>query len=83
MEYTVPGGKLGDVVAKFFGDDPGHQLMQALRAAKQIIETGAVVVSESSLFSHHPGQPPSDDEYRKYVVARQHGLEYPSAGEQA
>ncbi|MCA1817963.1 MAG: SRPBCC family protein, partial [Acidobacteria bacterium] len=49
LEYTPPGGLVGVVVAKLFGEEPAGQLQEDLRRFKQIIELGEVVVSDATL----------------------------------
>lgn len=69
LEYTLPGGDLGAIVAKLFGEEPGQQVSDDLRRFKQIIETGEVVRSEGSpegarvqnLARQHPAQPLEGD----------------------
>jgi len=60
MQYDPPGGVVGKTVAKLFGEEPGQQIDDDLRAFKQVIETGEVVNSDASI---HPGmhaaQPPA------------------------
>jgi uncharacterized membrane protein len=48
LDYTVPAGRLGKVVAKLFGEDPEQQVRDDLRRAKQVLETGDLVVSDGS-----------------------------------
>ncbi len=63
LDYAAPGGPVGSAAAKLFGAEPGQQIEGALRAFKQIIETGEVVKSDASMFrGMHPGQPPSREE---------------------
>jgi uncharacterized membrane protein len=71
IRYNMPGGKLGEAVARYFGEDPHQQLDDDLRRLKQIVETGEVVRSEGAPggkrarkeFPQHPAQPLTDDEY--------------------
>ena len=62
LEYDAPGGKAGALVAKFFGEEPDQQVYDDLRAFKQIMELGEVVLSEATLertrLPQRPGQPP-------------------------
>jgi uncharacterized membrane protein len=46
FEYVPPGGKIGEAVAKLFGEEPTQQAKDDLRRFKQVIETGFVVRSE-------------------------------------
>ncbi len=48
VEYSVPGGPLGEIVAKLFGEDPEQQIKDDVRRFKQVVETGEVVVSDGS-----------------------------------
>ncbi len=48
LTYHPPAGKLGAVVAKFFGEAPDQQLRDDLRRFKQVLELGEVVRSEGS-----------------------------------
>ena len=72
LRYAVPGGKLGETVARYFGEDPRQQLDDDLRRFKQVAETGEVVRSEGAPggkrarreFPQHPARPLSDDETR-------------------
>jgi uncharacterized membrane protein len=40
LRYDPPGGSLGAVVAKLFGEEPSRQVQEDLRRLKQIMETG-------------------------------------------
>jgi uncharacterized membrane protein len=60
LRYDPPAGKLGALVAKLFGEEPGQQVSGDLRRLKQVLETGEVVHSDSSIHSGmHPAQPPA------------------------
>ena len=48
LSYDPPGGALGKVVAKLFGEEPQQQISDDLRRLKQVLETGEVVHSEGS-----------------------------------
>ncbi len=48
LGYDPPGGALGKVVAKLFGEEPQQQISDDLRRLKQVLETGEVVRSEGS-----------------------------------
>jgi len=75
LEYSMPAGKLGEAVARYFGEDPHQQLDDDLRRLKQVIETGEVVRSDGAPggkrarkeFPQHPAQPLSADELAKEV----------------
>jgi uncharacterized membrane protein len=68
LGYDPPGGTLGKVVAKLFGEEPQQQVTDDLRRLKQVLETGEVVLSEGSpegtrsarLVSQRPAQPPAE-----------------------
>jgi uncharacterized membrane protein len=58
LRYDPPGGKLGALVARLFGEEPGQQVKDDLRRLKQVMETGEVVYSDASLHrGTHPAQP--------------------------
>jgi uncharacterized membrane protein len=48
IEVDLPGGPLGKLVAKLFGEDPHQQIKDDVRRFKQIVETGEVVRSDAS-----------------------------------
>jgi uncharacterized membrane protein len=70
MRYSMPGGRLGEAVARYFGEDPHQQVDDDLRRFKQIAETGEVVRSEGAPggkrarreFPQHPARPLSAEE---------------------
>jgi uncharacterized membrane protein len=43
MRYLPPAGKVGDWIAKLFGNDPEQQTVTSLRQFKQLMETGELV----------------------------------------
>lgn len=45
IDYEPPGGKLGAMVARLFGEDPDRQVREDLRKFKQLMETGAITTS--------------------------------------
>jgi uncharacterized membrane protein len=49
MRYMPPGGRIGALFAKIFGEEPERHVQEALRRFKQIMETGEVVRSDASL----------------------------------
>jgi uncharacterized membrane protein len=75
LRYTMPGGKLGEGVARYFGEDPHQQLDDDLRRFKQIVETGEVVRSEGAPggkrarreFPQHPARPLSAEELQEVL----------------
>jgi len=70
LSYSMPAGKLGETVARYFGEDPHQQLDDDLRRFKQVAETGEVVRSEGAPygkrarkeFPQHPARPLSGQE---------------------
>jgi uncharacterized membrane protein len=67
INYTPPGGALGSLVAKLFGEEPGQQAQESLRTFKQLMETGEVVVSDGAYWDNgfltqRPAQPVSREE---------------------
>jgi uncharacterized membrane protein len=54
MRYDPPGGALGAVVAKLFGEEPSQQVEGDLRRLKALLETGEVPTTE--------GQPTGRDD---------------------
>ncbi|HKT60578.1 MAG TPA: SRPBCC family protein [Gemmatimonadales bacterium] len=58
LRYEAPAGKLGALVAKLFGEEPGQQVKGDLHRLKQVLETGEVVHSDASVHPGlHPAQP--------------------------
>ncbi|HEX8688719.1 MAG TPA: SRPBCC family protein [Solirubrobacterales bacterium] len=65
FDYEAPGGRIGEAVAKLFGEEPTQQAKDDLRRFKQVLETGFVVRSEASPegstahrhLKQRPGQP--------------------------
>ena len=61
LRYDMPGGALGKAAAKLMNTEPGQQVSDDLRRFKQLLETGEVVRSESSIhLTMHPAQPPEN-----------------------
>ena len=61
LRYDPPAGKLGALVAKLFGEEPGQQVAGDLRRLKQVLETGEVLRSDASIHrGMHPAQPPAE-----------------------
>jgi uncharacterized membrane protein len=48
MHYDVPGGAVGGMLAKLFGEEPAIQIKDDLRRFKQIMETGEIARSDGS-----------------------------------
>lgn len=62
LHYDPPGGRLGAAFASLFGEAPEQQIHDDLRLFKQVMETGEVVLSDSSgegaRLVQRPAQPP-------------------------
>ena len=46
LKYDPPGGKLGALVARLFGESPEQQIVEDLGRFKQLMETGEVATTE-------------------------------------
>lgn len=70
LRYSPPGGALGSVVARLFGEEPNQQVSDDLRRFKQLVETGEIARSDGSPLGsrnrnqvhQHDGQPKHDDQ---------------------
>lgn len=70
LRYSMPAGKGGQALARYFGEDPHQQLDDDLRRFKQVLEVGEVVRSEGAPggkrarqeFPQHPARPLTDKE---------------------
>jgi uncharacterized membrane protein len=61
LSYQPPGGRLGALIAKLFGEEPGQQVKGDLRRLKQVMEIGEIVHSDASIHrGPHPAQPAQD-----------------------
>lgn len=61
LRYAPPGGKLGSIVAKLFGEEPEIQVYDDLRHFKQLMETGEIIKSDASIHAGmHAAQPPAE-----------------------
>jgi uncharacterized membrane protein len=59
LQFGAPGGPLGAKLAKLFREAPGKQIEDDLRAFKQVIETGEVLLSDATVVpGPHPAHPP-------------------------
>jgi uncharacterized membrane protein len=59
MSYDPPGGVVAATMAKLFGEEPGQKVDSDLRAFKQVLEAGEVVVSDATVRKGpHPARPP-------------------------
>jgi uncharacterized membrane protein len=48
VDYSPPGGAIGAVVAKLFGEEPNQQISDDLRRFKQVVETGEIARSDGA-----------------------------------
>jgi len=46
MQYNPPGGSMGAMIARLFGEEPGQQLRSDLRNFKMMMETGEIASVE-------------------------------------
>jgi len=46
LEYDAPGGKLGALLAKLTGEEPGQQVAEALRRFKALMEAGEIPTTD-------------------------------------
>ncbi|MFI5256382.1 MAG: SRPBCC family protein [Gemmatimonadales bacterium] len=61
LDYEPPGGKIGAVLARLFGEDPDRQVREDLRKFKQLMETGEVTTSARRVAdSAYVGSTPQD-----------------------
>jgi uncharacterized membrane protein len=61
LKYQPPGGRIGALFAKLFGEEPNQQVKSDLRRFKQVMEIGEVLHSDASIHrGPHPAQPPED-----------------------
>ena len=44
LDYIPPAGKIGSLIAKLFGEEPGQQIKDDLRRFKQLMESGETAV---------------------------------------
>jgi uncharacterized membrane protein len=67
LNYSLPGGVVGNTLAKVFREDPGVLALEALRCFKQIMEAGEVSVSDGTIWDNgfltqRPAQPAESEE---------------------
>jgi hypothetical protein len=61
LKYQPPGGGIGALIAKLFGEEPSQQVNSDLRRLKQVLEVGEVVHSDASIYpGPHPARPPEN-----------------------
>ena len=72
LTYSPPGGALGALVAKIFGEEPAQQISDDLRRFKQLVETGEVARSDGApwgpatgnALAQRPAQPATEVDLR-------------------
>jgi uncharacterized membrane protein len=58
LSYAPPAGKVGATIARLLHEEPGQQVADDLRAFKQVMEVGEVVLSDATVHrGPHPAQP--------------------------
>jgi uncharacterized membrane protein len=45
LDYEPPGGRVGNLIARLFGEDPDRQVREDLRKFKQLMEVGEITTS--------------------------------------
>jgi len=67
LRYDPPGGKIGALFAKMFGEEPGGQIADDLRRFKQVMEIGEVMLSDATVTEGpHPAQPLGPDDREEF-----------------
>ena len=75
MRYDPPGGVVGATIAKLFGESGQEVVTRDLLAFKNVLETGEVVYSDSSIYPRpHPARPPNEHELEKARLLRKEGV---------
>lgn len=46
LQYNPPGGAIGAMIAKLFGEEPSQQIQEDLHRFKQLMETGEIITTE-------------------------------------
>lgn len=71
IRYHAPGGRVGAMIAKLFGREPGQQARGDLRRLKQVLETGDVMRSDASIHEGiHAAQPPRIERHDAQEIGR-------------
>ncbi len=53
LQYNPPGGMVGAMFARLFGEEPSQQIAEDMRRLKQLLETGEIPSSESHPHGQH------------------------------
>lgn len=76
ITYRAPGGRVGAMIAKLFGREPGQQAHGDLRRLKQVLETGEIVHSDSSIHPlPHAARPPTERDLVRLGIEPAQGSE--------
>lgn len=76
LRYDPPGGTIGALFAKMFGEEPGGQIADDLHRFKQVMETGELMMSDATVTEGpHPAQPPRTP-YRGSNVSTDRSAEF-------
>jgi uncharacterized membrane protein len=82
LRYDPPGGALGALFAKMFGEEPGGQIADDLRRFKQVMEIGEVTLSDATVTEGpHPAQPSGTEsraDYREQSRGTNRGINMPT-----
>jgi uncharacterized membrane protein len=71
IRYHAPGGRVGAMIAKLFGREPGQQARGDLRRLKQVLETGGVMRSDASIHEGmHAAQPARIEQHHTQEIGR-------------
>ena len=74
MRYDPPGGVVGASIAKLFGESGQEVVSRDLQAFKNVLETGEVVHSDSSIYTRgHPARPPEEKELENSRLLNKEG----------
>ncbi|MEN9871679.1 MAG: hypothetical protein RLZZ171_2671 [Cyanobacteriota bacterium] len=52
IKYDLPAGRVGDAIAKLFGESPEQQIEDDLRRFKMLMETGEIATTEGQPRGH-------------------------------
>ena len=81
MQYNPPGGSLGAVIARLFGEEPGQQLRNDLRNFKMMMETGEIasVEGQPSGRSKEYGRPIMERKRHRDLVEEASAQSFPAS----
>jgi len=67
LVYEVLGGRVAQLIAKLFGEEPELQIKDDLRRLKQLLETGEIPRSDDGRGLRQPIPPPSKTSQHQYA----------------